>query len=146
MKLKRIAAILMLALLLVSGIAQAASAQWMNGLAMQVVNEVNMERSKRGLGALTIDPALTAAAETRALEIARKFSHTRPDGSKWSTVSKLAYGENIARGQKTADKVMAAWMTSDGHRRNILRESYGSIGVACVKVGNIYHWVQLFGK
>ena len=146
MKLRRIIAILMIALLMAPVAARAASAQWMNGLAMQVVNEVNMERSKRGLSFLAIDPALTAAAEVRALEIARKFSHTRPDGSKWSTVSSRAFGENIARGQKTADKVMAAWMTSDGHRRNILRESYGSIGVACVKVGNIYHWVQLFGR
>ena len=143
---KRMFALLMICLLAVSGMARAAQMQWMNGLAMQVVNEVNLERSRRGLGNLAIDPALTAAAEIRAQEIVRKFSHTRPDGTKWSTVSGVAYGENIARGQKTADKVMAAWMTSDGHRRNILRESYGSIGVACVKEGNIYYWVQLFGK
>ena len=82
----------------------------------------------------------------RALEITEKCSHTRPDGSRWNTVSPAAKGENIARGQKTADKVMAAWMSSDGHMRNILRESFGSIGVACVKKGNIYHWVQIFGR
>ena len=41
---------------------------------------------------------------------------------------------------------MAAWMSSSGHRANILRASYGSIGVACVQSGNVYYWVQLFGK
>ena len=75
-----------------------------------------------------------------------KFSHTRPDGSSWRSISPAAYGENIARGQRTADKVMAAWMTSDGHRANILRAGYGSIGVACLKSGGVYHWVQLFGR
>lgn len=143
---KRMFAVLMICLLLACSMARAAQMQWMNGLAAQVVNEVNLERSRRGLGNLVIDPALTAAAEIRAQEIVRKFSHTRPDGTKWSTVSSVAYGENIARGQKTVDKVMAAWMSSDGHRRNILRDSYGSIGVACVKLGNIYYWVQLFGR
>lgn len=123
-----------------------ASATWMDAYAMLVVQEVNMERKKRGLNELVIDAELTRAARVRALEITEKCSHTRPDGSRWNTVSSAAKGENIARGQKTADKVMAAWMTSDGHMRNILRDSYGSIGVACVKKGNIYHWVQLFGR
>ena len=76
----------------------------------------------------------------------RKFSHTRPDGTAWRTVSSAAYGENIAMGQRTADKVMAAWMTSSGHRANILRASYGSIGVCAVVSGGVTYWVQLFGK
>lgn len=123
-----------------------ASTAWMDAYAMQVVQEVNMERRKRGLHELTLDAELTRAARVRALEITEKCSHTRPDGSRWNTVSPAAKGENIARGQKTADKVMAAWMSSDGHMRNILCESFGSIGVACVKKGNIYHWVQIFGR
>lgn len=143
---KRMLSLLLVALLLLPVSAHADGLQWMNGLAMQMLSEVNLERSSRGLSALTLDPQLTAAAEIRAREIAEKFSHTRPDGTKWSTVSSAAYGENIARGQKTADKVMAAWMSSSGHRQNILRASYGSIGVACAKVGNVVYWVQLFGK
>lgn len=123
-----------------------ASTNWVDAYALQVVQEVNMERRKRGLNELHIDAELTRAARVRALEITEKCSHTRPDGRRWNTVSASAYGENIARGQKTADKVMAAWMSSDGHMKNILRPSYGSIGVACVKAGNIYHWVQLFGR
>ena len=143
MKLKKMLA-LVLVLLLTVGAAQEATLVAPN--AQSVVNQVNRERAKQGLNALRIDPALTAAAQIRAREIVERFSHTRPDGTRWSTVSSRAYGENIAKGQKTADKVMAAWMSSSGHRANILRASYGSIGVACVKSGNVYYWVQLFGK
>ena len=137
---------LILALLCILPNFALASTQWMDAYAQQVVQEVNMERRRYGLNELVIDAELTRAARVRALEITEKCSHTRPDGSRWNTVSSSAKGENIARGQKTVDKVMAAWMSSDGHRRNILRESYGSIGVACVKEGNIYHWVQIFGR
>ena len=144
MKLKRITVLLALILALTLSAAQAAD--YMDGYARTVVGEVNRERAARGLGALRLDAELTRAAQVRAQEIARKFSHTRPDGSAWRTVSSAAYGENIARGQRTSDKVMAAWMSSDGHRRNILRASYGSIGVACLKIGGVFYWVQLFGR
>lgn len=144
MHFKRTTAILLLMILLLT--ASAHAEEWLDGYASQVVSETNLERSRHGLPALRMDAALTAAARIRAREIARKFSHTRPDGTRWKTVSDAAYAENIARGQKTPDKAVAAWMTSDGHRRNILRKSYGSIGVACVRVNGIYHWVQLFGR
>ena len=143
MKMKKMLA-LVLVLLLTLGAAQAATLETAN--AQSVVNQVNRERAARGLSALRIDPALTAAAQIRAREIVERFSHTRPDGTKWSTVSSIAYGENIAKGQRTVDRVMAAWMSSSGHRANILRASYGSIGVACVKSGGVYYWVQLFGR
>ena len=115
-------------------------------LAGQVAAQVNMEREKAGLGALRVDGELTRAARVRAREIVEQFSHTRPDGSAWSTVSGSAYGENIAMGQQTADKVMAAWMTSQGHRENILRPGFGSIGVCALRVDGVMYWVQLFGK
>ena len=115
-------------------------------LAAQVVAQVNAEREKNGLSALRVDEELTCAAAVRAREIAQSFSHTRPDGRAWATVSAVAYGENIAMGQKTADKVMAAWLSSEGHRANIMKASYGSIGVAAWVSGGVVYWVQLFGK
>ena len=117
-----------------------------SGMAAQVIAETNAERAKYGLKALAVDADLTAAAQIRAREIAQVFSHTRPDGSSCFTVSNKAFGENIARGHDSASRVMAAWMTSEGHRANILRASYGSIGVACVQVNGVYCWVQLFGR
>ena len=112
----------------------------------EVVRQVNAERARAGLRALRVSAELSRAARVRAVEITRKFSHTRPDGSAWRTVSSAAYGENIAVGQRTADKVMAAWLTSSGHRANLLRASYGSIGVCAVISGGVTYWVQLFGK
>ena len=127
--------------------AQAPAYASRDDLAGQVVSLVNAERARQGLGSLRVDAELTRAARVRAREIARTFSHTRPDGSDWSTVSAAAYGENIARGQNSAQKVMAAWMTSStGHRETILRPSYGSIGVCAIKAGGVMYWVQLFGR
>ena len=117
-----------------------------SGMAAQVIAEVNAERAQRGLTLLSEDSDLTAAACIRAREIASVISHTRPDGSSCFTVSEKAYGENIAKGYGTVDKVMAAWMSSEGHRANILRASYGSIGVCCLQIDGVYYWVQLFGK
>ena len=126
--------------------APASFAAGLDALAGQVVAQVNAERARAGLSALRVDGELTRAARIRAEEIAKVFSHTRPDGSSWSTVSAGVYGENIAMGQKTADKVMAAWLTSEGHRANILRPGFGSIGVCAYRSGGVLYWVQLFGK
>ena len=112
----------------------------------EVIRQVNTERNKYGYSALRVDRELSQAAYIRAMELTRKFSHTRPDGSMWSTVSTKAKGENIALGYGYPDKVMAAWLTSPGHRRNILKPSYGSIGVCALEYNGVLYWVQLFGK
>lgn len=125
---------------------QSASGSTRPGLAAQVIAQVNAEREKQGLGPVREDAELNRAAAVRARELTESFSHTRPDGSSWSTVSASALGENIAKGQQTADKVMAAWMTSSGHRENILRPGYGSIGVCAYVYGGVTYWVQLFGR
>ena len=122
------------------------SAQELDSYAAQIVDEVNLERARAGLSPVHVDAELTAAARIRAYEIVESFSHTRPDGSSWSTVSDAAYGENIAKGHNSVDRVMAAWMSSDGHRKNILRSGFGSIGVCALRVNGILYWVQLFGK
>lgn len=122
------------------------AAGFSTALAQDLVNEVNADRARYGLGRLSVDPALTEAARTRAQEIARKFSHTRPDGRSWSTVYSGAYAENIARGYSTAYKCQAAFMSSAGHRGNVLRPQYTKIGVCAYTVGSVTYWVQLFGR
>ncbi|MEG2709588.1 MAG: CAP domain-containing protein [Clostridia bacterium] len=129
-----------------SGAGQSVAGTSMTALAQEVVRQTNMDRAKKGLSPLVVSEELTRAACVRAQEIVKKFSHTRPDGSKWTSASSAARGENIAKGQQSADKVMAAWMSSQGHRANILRASFGSIGVCAYRVNNIMYWAQLFGK
>ena len=52
--------------------------------------------------------------------------------------------ENIAQGQPDPASVMADWMTSDGHRANILNPAYASLGVGVhVGAGGPW-WVQDF--
>ncbi|MBO4688856.1 MAG: CAP domain-containing protein [Clostridiales bacterium] len=112
--------------------------------AKTVLSLVNEERAANGLGALEWSGSLAKAAKTRAAEIVVKWSHTRPDGSEWWTVSDLTYGENLAYGQTSPSEVVEAWMNSAGHKANILGD-YSSIGVACYYYDGTYYWVQEFG-
>lgn len=119
--------------------------------AQRVVELVNVERSKEGLAPLTVDKKLGTAADVRGKEIQQSFSHTRPNGSKFSTVFKEAgvtyrsAGENIAWGQKTPEEVVTAWMGSPGHRANIMDKNYSRIGVSHQKnAQGTSYWVQLF--
>ena len=116
----------------------------------EVLNLVNKERAKYGISALKLDSNVQKAAKIRAGEIKTVFSHTRPNGTKFSTaltqtgaIFKGA-GENIASGQKSPEEVVKAWMNSEGHRANILNEKYKYIGIGCERKGNSYTWVQIF--
>lgn len=118
--------------------------------ASQVVALVNAERAKYGLSALKVDSRVQQAAQVRAAETVQSFSHTRPNGSSFSTalteagVSYTRSGENIAYGQSTPQQVVQAWMNSSGHRANILNESFTTIGVGYTVSGGTAYWAQLF--
>ena len=118
--------------------------------AEQVVELVNAERAKVNLPALTMTTKLNEAALVRAKETVQSFSHTRPNGSSFSTVLKengisfQGAGENIAWGQRTPEQVVNAWMNSEGHRANILNPRYTSIGVGYYLNGATPYWAQLF--
>ena len=122
-----------------------------DAFANQVVKLVNEERAKAGLSPLTVHNGAASAAQTRAREIERSFSHTRPDGSSFNTALTAAgvnfrgAGENIAYGQSTPQQVMEGWMNSSGHRANILNANYTSIGVGHYKnASGVDYWTQLF--
>ena len=112
---------------------------------------VNQERKKQGLKLLTIDKSVEAAAQVRAKEIEKSFSHTRPSGKSFSTVLTengikfRGSGENIAWGQSTPQEVMRGWMNSSGHRADILNANFTKIGVGYyVGANGRKHWTQLF--
>lgn len=99
---------------------------------------------------LTRDKELEQIAKIRAKEMAvnNKFSHTRPNGKSGLTLIKgnKHKGENIAKGQKTAEAVTAAWYKSPGHRTNMLRPQFKKVGIAAYKYKNIIYWVQVFSS
>ena len=92
--------------------------------AKEAFAEANARRVENGLHELVWDEELYRAAEIRATELATNFSHTRPDGTEWKTVSNVVNGENIAEGYAKASSVVQAWMDSTGHRENILRSEF----------------------
>ena len=118
--------------------------------AREVVELVNQERIKAGLEPLEVDLKVQQAAQVRAEEIKRSFSHTRPNGSSPFTAlseagaSYRGAGENIAMGQKSPADVMNSWMNSSGHRANSLNSSFTHIGVGVYESGGRIYWTQLF--
>ena len=116
----------------------------------EVLRLVNIERGKYGLSPLVMDSKLTEVAHLRAKEIVINFSHTRPNGSTCFTAAKeigVSYrsaGENIAYGYPSPQSVVNGWMNSEGHRKNILSQSFGKIGIGCYKNGRTLYWSQFF--
>lgn len=117
----------------------------------QVVTLVNSERGKVGCSPLTLNAKLSKAAQDHSADMAshQNMSHTGSDGSDpgqritaagytWS-----AYGENVAYGYSTPEQVMAGWMSSPGHKRNILDCGFKEIGVGLAQPGS--YWTQDFG-
>jgi uncharacterized protein YkwD len=119
----------------------------------KVVELVNAARADAGCGPVHTDPRLDAAALAHSQDmIARDyFSHTTPDGiSPWDRARAAGYdvptGENIALGQADAASVMDAWMTSEGHRANILNCASRAIGTGlAIDTSGTPYWTQMFG-
>lgn len=114
----------------------------------QVVDLVNVARAKEGLPPLQLDTQLHNVARAKSEDMSSKnyFSHTSPtygtpfDMLKQFGITYKTAGENIARGQRTAQDVVDAWLNSEGHRRNILSNSFTHIGVGFYN----NYWTQLF--
>ena len=110
----------------------------------QVLNLVNKERRSQGLSALSLSAEAQQAARVRAKEIVSSFSHTRPNGTSCFTVLNeigakyTSAGENIAKGQKTPEQVVEAWMNSPSHRANILSSKYTKLGVDAILMVQIH--------
>lgn len=126
-----------------------------------IVARTNVLRAERGIAALTADDQLMRAAQVRADEMAATgaYSHTRPDGRKYYTVTDCRQvGENIHQipllylaQQKTAlaETLVYSWSKSAGHMENMTDESYAAIGVGLARgtdANGLECWycVQLF--
>ncbi|MDX3639634.1 CAP domain-containing protein [Streptomyces sp. MB09-02B] len=113
---------------------------------------VNEERAKAGCQPVAANSDLAKLAETFSADMALRgfFDHTDPDGSDpWDRAAALGItglgGENIARGQATAEAVMEAWMNSPGHRANILNCDFKTLGVGVHLGDGGPWWTQDFG-
>ena len=118
-----------------------------DALAKQIFNLSNKALTKQNPNkkSPTWSNELKQPANIRAKEIVRSFSHTRPNGSEWYTVSSLVYAENLAVGYQTAQEVVDAWLASPGHKANIMH-GYDIMTISVyVDEDGIMYVAQLFG-
>ncbi|MEQ6377353.1 CAP domain-containing protein [Bacillaceae bacterium S4-13-56] len=123
-----------------------------NNFVQSVIELTNVERQKQGLPVLEGYTELSNVAQEKAQDMNQKgyFSHTSPTyGSPFDMIRDFGInyqsaGENIAKGQKSPEEVVNAWMNSEGHRANILDNKFTHIGVGFDPGGN--QWVQMFIK
>ena len=130
-----------------------------DAMKQDIVDRTNALRKENGIAALTADDKLMQAAQVRAEEMAASgvYSHIRPDGRKYMTVTDSQYiGENIhcledwaLKEKSLPETVMWAWSASAGHLKNMTNSRYGSIGVGLAKGTDengedCWYCVQLF--
>ena len=126
-----------------------------------IIDRTNALRKENGIAALTTSDKLMQAAQVRADEMAANtvYSHTRPDGRNFNTVTDCPYmAENIHRiatrylsqhDVSLAEAAVDGWANSETHLRNIRNERLNAIGVGIAKGVNAageesWYCVQLF--
>jgi uncharacterized protein YkwD len=128
---------------------------------LELVNAARGEARRCGDSALPAVAPLAAASLldvaslTYAQELARldRFDHVGLDGSTAAMrVGRTGYawrlvGENLAAGPTTAEEVVAGWLASPGHCRNLMDERFTQMGIGFAveqaSESGVY-WVQTF--
>jgi uncharacterized protein YkwD len=126
------------------------------GFVSRVLDLTNAERQKAGLGPLSLSAELNNAARgySQVLASGACFEHTCGPVPRFEDrVGQAGYsgwnalGENIAAGYPTPEAVVNGWMSSPGHRANILSPTFTEIGIGMAS-GGAYgaYWTQEFGR
>lgn len=125
------------------------------------LDQLNVERTSRGLNALKVSPTLQAASEWMANDMVgnstpTSLSHTdslgrdiRPRFTSFGYTPNSSIRENIAAGQATGREVVQGWMDSPPHRVNNLAADPTVVGIALVvRSGTTftYYWALAFGS
>ena len=101
----------------------------------EILRLVNLERATHGLQPVQWNNSLHTASRNHSLDMATRgfYAHTCPDGVNASQRARNAgftgtVGENLARAS-APHAAMTAWMSSPGHRANILNPACTHIGI-----------------
>lgn len=117
----------------------------------------NAERRRAGLPELRQSAQLAQAAQLQSEQMgaASLIDHVIPGAQYPSPTDRLAavnyrweaYGENVAKGQRSGSEAVTAWMNSAGHRANILNPGYTEFGVGYALDGAGHpYYAQLFAR
>jgi uncharacterized protein YkwD/tetratricopeptide (TPR) repeat protein len=129
---------------------------------LQVVALINRERQRNGCDvALQVSPELTAAARRHSYDMAANtfLGHTGSDGSRpddrieeagylwaWGTSETPGWAENAAPFATPAETVQG-WMSSSGHRNNMLNCGYREVGVGYAESNSGQdYWTAVFTR
>ena len=130
-----------------------------DAMKQDIVDRTNALRKENGVAALRVNDKLMQAAQVRADEMAAHtaYSHTRPDGQKFNTITDCPYmAENIHRiadwtlsEQTLAEQAVADWNASTTHHKNMLNPKLSEIGIGLARGVNdngnpCWYCVQLF--
>jgi uncharacterized protein YkwD len=99
---------------------------------------INSERTKAGLGQLSINSALNDSAQAKCDDMVANnyWSHEDTNGQMpWALIlshygSYTAIGENLAYGTLDAEETVKDWMASPEHKANIVNPVYKDVGYA----------------
>lgn len=126
----------------------------------RVLKHVNQQRAMNGAGPLTLNARLKQAAQSHAEDMSRRdfVDHRSPDGrALQDRVASVGYpwraiAENIGAGLSSPESTVQSWMTSPGHRDNMLSRDYLEAGIGyAVPSGEgkrprySHYWVVVFG-
>lgn len=111
-------------------------------LEREMLEMINRERQKQGLSPLLADTAMrrVAIAHSRDMMARGYFSHETPEGRdpfdrmKTARIKYIVAGENLAIA-RTLGIAHEGLMNSPGHRANILKPSYGRVGIGIADGG-----------
>jgi uncharacterized protein YkwD len=124
-------------------------------LLSEAIQLINAERARAGLARLSPSSELQTAAQNHACDSARrdKMGHRGSDGSTFDGRARKAgyrfstINENVAYGYPTARQIVAGWMASPPHRRNILAARTRDIGMGLAQAASgTPHWVMVSGS
>ncbi len=136
-------------------------------LEQKIFNLTNEARRKNGLPSLEPDGMLKTKAREKSDDMLKKdyFSHTSPDGKTLkdrlqeegpATLRTMSSaGENIYMGAKfdysvdirtQARLIVDGWMTSPGHRKNMLDPNFTHMGIGVAARGKECYATQIFSQ
>ena len=123
----------------------------------RIFDLINAQRRHQGLPALVYNAQLDQMATIQAQNMAhfQKMAHVIPEASLPTMTDRARYvaypfgrlAENVALGFPDAETVVQGWMTSKGHRANILNPDVVETGIAIARSpsGGVYY-CQVFGR
>ena len=126
---------------------------------LQIWQLTNVEREKAGLPLLKYEDGLHRLAKRQSVNMHEYsfFAHKDPFGDEvegrkdkyYPQLIIVSIGENLGRfenssGSFQAREVVDAWMSSPGHKRNILDKDYTHIGVGVEAIGGLLYATQVF--